>query len=97
MFPVAALLLSNVKRRRVPEGLRNVFVEHALVLEGILVGFVVSSTFGSHFKIDFMWWYFGLIAALALIGRNAERAYAAQALSTPRPGTRRLRPVAAST
>ena len=31
---------------------------------------MVSSTFGSHFKIDFMWWYFGAIAALALISKD---------------------------
>lgn len=36
-------------------------------LEGIMLAYFVASTFGSHFKIDFMWWYFGVASALWLM------------------------------
>jgi hypothetical protein len=47
-------------------------------LQGIFIAFIVSSTFGSHFKIDFMWWYFGAAGALQLITESEVRKVALQ-------------------
>ena len=70
MFPVAFLTLRGVKKRsRGPPGGQEL-VQQAVALEGALIAFMVSSTFGSNFKIDFMWWYFGGIAALGLISKS---------------------------
>jgi O-antigen ligase len=95
MFLMGWLALRRVRRMPMPQGTRDTVREQALVLEGVFVAFVVSSTFGSHFKIDFMWWYFGAIAALLLIAKEQNRAlFASQSLLVPGRGGR-PRPVGA--
>jgi O-antigen ligase len=79
MFLVTAVTLRRVRRAPLPPGVREFYGESALVLEGIFVAFVVSSTFGSHFKIDFMWWYFGAVAALKLLADAQVRSLFAAA------------------
>jgi O-antigen ligase len=70
MFPVAFLTLRGVKKRAKRfRGGAEVF-QQAVALEGALIAFMVSSTFGSHFKIDFMWWYLGAVAALGIVARQ---------------------------
>jgi O-antigen ligase len=96
MFPVAWAALSRVKRLRVPGEAGATLVEQALVLKGVMLAFIVSSSFGSHLKIDFMWWYFGAVAALQLIARKEALAAAVAARTSLEPPVRRL-PVGAGT
>jgi O-antigen ligase len=90
MFPMAWSTLRKVARSGLSPPAGPVLREQALVLEGAFVGFVVSSTFGSHFKIDFMWWYFGAVAALWLIAKDqALREAARGGAKAARPAARR--------
>ncbi len=71
MFFVTFRTLSRVKRANLPDPLKGRIREQATVLQGIFIAFIVSSTFGSHLKIDFMWWYFGAVGAMDFIVRDA--------------------------
>lgn len=43
------------------------------MLEATMWAFCIASTFGSHFKIDFLWWLFGAISVFGLIVRRESR------------------------
>ena len=51
---------------------------------GILIAFCVASTFGSHIKIDFYWWYMGAIGSISLMGRRIVQADATRKLEAAR-------------
>ncbi|MCA9320602.1 MAG: O-antigen ligase family protein, partial [Planctomycetes bacterium] len=62
------------RARRVPllpDSKREIWIL-SQVLEGTMWAFIVSSIFGSHFKIDFLWWYFGASTALYLTARRLQ-------------------------
>ena len=50
----------------------------------VLVAFCVASTFGSHIKIDFYWWYMGAIGAVSLMGRRIVAAESERRLEAAR-------------
>jgi O-antigen ligase len=93
LFVMVFVITRRVKKAPFPDPLQRELAERAVTFEGMFIAFIISSTFGSHFKIDFMWWYLGAVAALAVIsdrrvgeqlGRvRAERAAAFS--STRRP------------
>lgn len=56
---------------------------HSLALEGLFVAFIIASTFGSHMKIDFLWWYLGLVGALQLVAQDAALREWRRAPATP--------------
>jgi hypothetical protein len=74
LFFVSFWKLGSVRRMRSarPEAVQ--LKTQALQLEGVLIAFVVSSTFGSHIKIDFFWWYLGAIGAVRLMADRIEAA-----------------------
>ncbi len=70
IFPIVFLTLRRA-RKLIPlsaPGGREYYT-HSVGLEGLFVAFVIGSTFGSHIKLDFLWWYLGAASALYL---NAE-------------------------
>ena len=44
----------------------------ATSIEGLWVAFMVASTFGSLIKLDFLWWYMGLTAAMHLTAQEMK-------------------------
>jgi O-antigen ligase len=70
MFALSYYQLRKVKKVPLRGPIKRRLTEHAITLEGVMLAFIVSSFFGSHFKIDFMWWYFGAIAALWIIAQK---------------------------
>jgi putative inorganic carbon (hco3(-)) transporter len=89
MFFVAAFALMKVRGLPMGEPDRSRMREQALVLQGTFVAFIVSSSFGSHFKIDCMWWYFGAVAALKLIAEQKSREFLTSANAFRRPTSAR--------
>jgi O-antigen ligase len=97
MFVVAFLVLFKVRHLPIhdPTTRRTIYYQ-AISMEGLWVGFMAASTFGSHIKIDFLWWYMGLTSALGLVAQaelSKERKRLAEAGSS-QPRTL-ARPVAA--
>jgi hypothetical protein len=74
LFFVAYANLRSVRTSRSTDPRMTTLKTQALQLEGTFVAFIVSSTFGSHIKIDFFWWYLGAVSALALMARRYENA-----------------------
>jgi O-antigen ligase len=74
LFLVSFWKLGSVRRMRSQRPEAALLKTQALQLEGVLIAFVVSSTFGSHIKIDFFWWYLGAIGAVRLMADRIEAA-----------------------
>lgn len=74
MLILAWFCTMRVKRSKVISGAADQLRAHATALQGMLIGIVITSTFGSHMKIDFVWWYAGLASALVLIMEQEKRA-----------------------
>ncbi len=64
MFLAAFVLLRRIRALPLPPESRRRALVQSRIIEGALLAFVVCSTFGSHIKIDPLWWYFGVIGAL---------------------------------
>ncbi|HYC78223.1 MAG TPA: O-antigen ligase family protein [Planctomycetota bacterium] len=73
LFPIAWAQLARVRRSRSRDPGVELLKEHAFALQGVLLAFVVSSTFGSHLKMDFLWWYLGAVSCVHLMTLDAER------------------------
>ncbi|MAG57459.1 MAG: hypothetical protein CMJ83_14300 [Planctomycetes bacterium] len=71
LFPMAFLAMWQTRRLPYDRRLRRRFVDMAVAMEGILIATIIASTFGSHMKIDFLWWFFGLFAAIHLTAEDA--------------------------
>ncbi len=73
LFPVALLYLWRCRRlaRSDPEG--PLIVAHATTMIGMWVAFIIGSSFGSHIKLDFLWWYMGCAAALDMMVQDRAR------------------------
>jgi O-antigen ligase len=78
MFVVVYMITRKVRRAPFPDPLQRTLAQHAVTFEGMFIAFIVSSTFGSHFKIDFMWWHFGAVAALGILSDRRVQAAAGQ-------------------
>ena len=78
LFVMALLLLYRVRRYRVHPAVKREIWLASQILEGIMWAFVIASSFGSHMKIDFLWWYFGAIATLGIIAGQYKNAWARQ-------------------
>lgn len=67
LFPAAMLYLWRCRRmaRSDPDG--SLIATHATAMMGMWVAFIVGSSFGSHIKLDFLWWYMGCVSALDLM------------------------------
>jgi hypothetical protein len=70
MFVVAFAKLGRVRRLRGADPRLAELRSQAVQLTGALLAFCTTSTFGSHIKIDFYWWYMGAIGAIALMARR---------------------------
>jgi hypothetical protein len=70
MFAMVFAITRRVKRAPFPDPLQRELAERAVTFQGMFIAFIVSSTFGSHFKIDFMWWYLGAVAALGILSNR---------------------------
>jgi O-antigen ligase len=74
MFFVAFAELRRVRKSRSKDPRIAQLKSQSTQLQAVLIAFVVSSTFGSHIKMDFLWWYFGAVGALLLMTRRIEAA-----------------------
>ena len=74
IFVLAFVSLHRVRRIRIrdPVVRRQIF-GNSIAIEGLWVAFIVASTFGSHIKIDFLWWYMGLTSALVFVAEAEAR------------------------
>ncbi len=63
----------SVRRIHLPEELRLRVWITSQVMEASMWAFIIASVFGSHFKIDFLWWYFGASTALVLVVKDLAR------------------------
>ena len=70
LFAMSFLALRRSRRLPIPPPEGRQMFAMSVALEGMLIGFMVASTFGSHMKSDFMWWMFGLAAAMQMIARR---------------------------
>ncbi|MCB9833758.1 MAG: O-antigen ligase family protein [Planctomycetes bacterium] len=70
LFVLAFLILYRVRRLRYDPRTRREIWFASQILEGIMWAFVIASSFGSHMKIDFLWWYFGVVGVLGIIARE---------------------------
>lgn len=100
MFALFFAQMARVKKTRCRDpDLRRELASQATALQGLMIAFMVASTFGSHLSIDFMWWYFGLAAALHALTLETEardRAAARlEALAVRREGLPTPEPVGA--
>ena len=85
MFLVAMLSLQRARRIPIRDPvLRGRIRSQSIAMEGLWIAFMTASTFGSHIKIDFLWWYMGLTSAILLNARAAlARERAGEAARTP--------------
>jgi O-antigen ligase len=93
MFAMAWFATVRLKTSRVASAAADSLRANAGAMQGILIAIVLTSSFGSHMKIDFLWWYVGLISAMALImerERAAERLRALRVLEVPPPVQERV-------
>ena len=74
LFALAFVNLAMVRQLpiRAPP-IKQALYSHSIALEGLWVAFMTASSFGSHIKIDFLWWYMGLTSALLIIGQGEVR------------------------
>lgn len=76
MFAMAWFATVRIKASKVIGPAADSLRANATAMQGILIAIVLTSSFGSHMKIDFLWWYVGLISAMSLAidkERLAER------------------------
>ncbi len=74
MIILAWFCTMRVKGSKLVSNAADQLRAHATAMQGMLIGIVITSTFGSHMKIDFLWWYAGLASALVLIMEQERRA-----------------------
>ena len=60
----------RVRRMRLEEPIKSELWQVSQIMEATMWAFIVSSLFGSHFKIDFLYWYFGAGTSLMLIAKR---------------------------
>lgn len=70
LFIASFFYLRRVRHMRLPPGVQEELHDYARVMEAVLLAFVIGSTFASHMKLDFLWWYFGAVGALHHIARR---------------------------
>ncbi len=70
LFFLCFVALRRTRRMPLPPAEKKevYFISH--IYELTLLAFIIASTFGSHMKIDFLWWYFGGVAAFEIIVRQ---------------------------
>ncbi|MEE9393070.1 MAG: O-antigen ligase family protein [Planctomycetota bacterium] len=67
LFIMSFFTLYRVRRLKLPPDIEKQVRVSSQILEAILWAFIIGSSFASHFKLDFLWWYFGAVGALGLI------------------------------
>jgi O-antigen ligase len=70
LFPMAFYFLWRARRVALKPPWRQEFYVLSIAMAGLWIAFCVASTFGSLLKIDFLWWYMGLTAAIHLTARD---------------------------
>jgi O-antigen ligase len=70
LFPMAFYALWKVSRIRFARTEKRWYESHCIAMTGLWIAFIIASTFGSHIKLDFLWWYMGLTSAIALNARE---------------------------
>lgn len=66
LFPMAFFFLWRAKKVSLKPPWKRELYSLATSVEGLWIAFMVASTFGSLIKLDFLWWYMGLTAAIHL-------------------------------
>ncbi|MEZ6194479.1 MAG: O-antigen ligase family protein [Planctomycetota bacterium] len=72
LFAWAMWTLYRVRRARIPPGELESVREISQIIEGTMWAFIIASSFASHMKLDFLWYYFGAIGAFGIIVRRRE-------------------------
>ncbi len=70
LFFMCWVALRRTRRMPLPPEEKQEVYMISQIYELTLLAFVIASTFGSHLKIDFLWWYFGGVAAFEIIVRQ---------------------------
>lgn len=78
LFPMAFYFLGRSRRVPLAPKLRQEFYVVSVAMSGLWIAFCVASTFGSLMKIDFLWWYMGLTAAIHLTAMEIQAGVAAK-------------------
>jgi O-antigen ligase len=97
MLLVAAFGVQRVLRMKLPEPYRRDFHCYVTGVQGMVLAFCITATFGSYIHMDFLWWYMGTAAALPLVARSLhlaaarERAKLSLEPSSDGPGESRRR------
>jgi O-antigen ligase len=75
MFPLAFFFLWRARAAPGPldeDG--RLIRSSATAMIGLWVAFIVGSSFGSHIKLDFLWWYMGCVAVIDVMARSRRQA-----------------------
>ena len=72
LFPMVFYFLWRTRRVSLKPPWKREFYAMATSIEGLWVAFMVASTFGSLIKLDFLWWYMGLTAAMHLTAQEMK-------------------------
>ena len=70
LFLLCYVALRRTRRMPLPPAEKREVYLISQIYELTLLAFIIASTFGSHMKIDFLWWYFGGVAAFEIIVRQ---------------------------
>ncbi len=70
LFPMAFYFLWKTRKVALKPPWNQEFYVISISMAGLWIAFCVGSTFGSLMKIDFLWWYMGLTAAIHLTAQD---------------------------
>jgi probable O-glycosylation ligase (exosortase A-associated) len=73
LFIWAMWTLYRLRRAKIPPDERDQVAQVSQIMEGIFWAFIIASSFASHMKLDFLWYYFGAVGAFDLLVRRRER------------------------
>lgn len=79
LFVWAMWTLYRLRRAKIPPAERDAVTQLSQIMEGTFWAFILASSFASHMKLDFLWYYFGSVGAFDLIVRRRERQLRAEA------------------
>lgn len=75
MFPLAFFLLWRARAAPGPLDADGQLIRtSATAMIGLWVAFIIGSSFGSHIKLDFLWWYMGCVAVVDSMARRRREA-----------------------
>ncbi|MFT7618969.1 MAG: O-antigen ligase [Planctomycetota bacterium] len=82
LFILCYFSLRRMRRLPLPPAEKKEAYLISQIYELTLLAFIIASTFGSHMKIDFLWWYFGGVAAFEIIVKKQMASWQHQQRAT---------------